>query len=184
MRDFPDREWFEEDKLQRTKHKVNRCEKSPFGDFLLCYDEIMEHILQGEDEMNAFALEVLRALPQNKEQATVVGLTGDLGSGKTTFAQFFAQGLHIKDRVVSPTYVIAKFYDIPEHSAWSKFVHIDAYRIEHPDEMRMLKWDGIIADPKNIILVEWPERMGELFPHDAVMLQFRFIDQGTRAVAR
>jgi tRNA threonylcarbamoyladenosine biosynthesis protein TsaE len=142
----------------------------------------MENIIQGEDEMNVFAFEVLRTLPANKEHATIVGLSGDLGSGKTTFAQFFAQALHVKERIVSPTYVIAKFYDIPNNALWNKFVHIDAYRIEDPEEMHMLKWTGIVADTKNIVLVEWPEHIKELFPKDTIMLQFRFIDQGTRAV--
>jgi tRNA threonylcarbamoyladenosine biosynthesis protein TsaE len=144
----------------------------------------MEHILHGEDQMNIFAREVLRTLSSNKEHATIVGLSGDLGSGKTTFAQFFAQGLHIEERIVSPTYVIAKFYDIPNNALWNKFIHIDAYRIEDPEEMRMLKWDGIVSETKNIVLIEWPERIKELFPKDAIMLQFRFIDQGTRAVIR
>jgi tRNA threonylcarbamoyladenosine biosynthesis protein TsaE len=159
-------------------------QKSPYGDFCYVIIKLMEKIIQGEDEMSVFALEVLRTLSPNKEHATIVGLSGDLGSGKTTFAQFFAQGLHIEERIISPTYVIAKFYDIPNNVRWSKFVHIDAYRIEDPEEMRMLKWDGIVVDTKNIVLVEWPEHIKELFPKDAIMLQFRFIDQGTRAVAR
>lgn len=142
----------------------------------------MEQIIKGEDKMDAFALEVLRTLPQNKERATVLGLSGDLGSGKTTFAQLFARGLCIEETISSPTYVIAKFYDIAHHPAWSRFVHIDAYRILDPEEMRRLKWEEIISEPKHIILVEWPEHIGELFPKDARMLQFRFIDQITRAV--
>jgi tRNA threonylcarbamoyladenosine biosynthesis protein TsaE len=144
----------------------------------------MEHILHGEDQMSAFALEVLRGLPQNKDHATVLGLSGDLGSGKTTFAQLFARGLHIEETISSPTYVIAKFYDIAHHSAWRRFVHIDAYRISDPEEMRRLKWEEIISEPKHIILVEWPEHIGELFPKDAPMLRFRFIDQTTRAVTQ
>lgn len=154
------------------------------GVFCCVIMKLMEQIINGEDEMSIFAFEVLRTLSPNKEHATVVGLSGDLGSGKTTFAQLFARGLLIEEHVVSPTYVIAKFYDIPHNAPWRKLVHIDAYRIEHPDEMRTLKWEGIIEDAKNIVLVEWPEHIGELFPKDAPILQFRFIDQGTRAVTR
>jgi tRNA threonylcarbamoyladenosine biosynthesis protein TsaE len=166
-------------------------QKSPMGDFFVLFTfhiflyviiNNMEHILQGEEEMGAFALDFLHTLTQQKERATVVGLSGDLGSGKTTFAQFFAQGLHIEERIVSPTYVIAKFYDIPNNPKWSKFVHIDAYRIEDPEEMRVLKWDGIIADSRHVVFVEWPERLQELLPEDVLMLQFRFINQGVRAV--
>lgn len=141
----------------------------------------MERNINGIKEMGIFASEVLRTLSAHPDHATVLGLTGDLGSGKTTFAQLFAQELCVKENVVSPTYVIAKFYDIA-HQNWKKFVHIDAYRIEHPDELRQLKWEQLTTDPKNIILVEWPERMKEQFPADAIMLQFRFIDQTTRSV--
>lgn len=146
---------------------------------------LMERIIQGEDEMGVFALLILRALPQNnKAHATVIGLSGDLGSGKTTFAQLFAKGLGVTERIVSPTYVIAKFYDISNNPLWNKFMHIDAYRIESSDEMRMLKWEAILEDPHHIVLIEWPERIGELFPKDAIMLQFKFIDQTTRAVTQ
>lgn len=144
----------------------------------------MEQIIKGEDEMSIFAIDILRTLTPSKDHATIVGLSGDLGSGKTTFAQLFARGLLIEEHIVSPTYVIAKFYDIAHNAPWKKLVHIDAYRIEDPAEMRTLKWEEIIADAKNIVLVEWPERVGGLFPKDAPMLQFRFIDQGTRAVTQ
>lgn len=142
----------------------------------------MERIVKGEEEMSVFAIEVLRTLQQNTTHATVLGLTGDLGSGKTTFTQLFAKALSIEAHVVSPTYVIAKFYDMTNHATWKRLVHIDAYRINSPEEMRALKWGEIIADPQNIVIVEWPERIGDLFPKDAFMLKFHFIDQTTRSV--
>ncbi|OGZ05051.1 MAG: tRNA (adenosine(37)-N6)-threonylcarbamoyltransferase complex ATPase subunit type 1 TsaE [Candidatus Lloydbacteria bacterium RIFCSPLOWO2_01_FULL_50_20] len=142
----------------------------------------MEKVIRSIAELERFAQEYLKALPAHAHKATVVGLSGDLGSGKTAFAKATARALGISEAVLSPTFVIAKFYKIPEHPRWSHFVHIDAYRIEDSAELKPLKWHDITADPRNIVLIEWPERIGELFPPDAAMLRFRFINETTRVI--
>lgn len=142
----------------------------------------METRLEGEDAMRAYAHEFIRTLTPHETHATIIGLSGDLGSGKTTFVRSAAEYLAIKDNVVSPTYVIAKFYDILGKSRWTKLIHVDAYRIGDPKELRPLKWENIIADPKNLIMIEWPEQIGEMFPDDAAVLRFRFINETTRTI--
>jgi tRNA threonylcarbamoyladenosine biosynthesis protein TsaE len=115
-------------------------------------------------------------------KAKVIALNGDLGSGKTTFTKYFAEALGISpETVTSPTFVIQKSFDI-SHSYFKKFVHIDAYRLEKPEEIEKLGWRETISDPTNLILVEWPENIGAALPPDSVTISFAFIDENTREI--
>jgi len=120
------------------------------------------------------------------EGATVVGLYGELGSGKTTFMKYLAEFFDIKETIQSPTYVIMRIYKLvakkSEDTKFSKaaervslvenfvssdflkLTHIDAYRIEKEDEMLNLGWQKIISDPKNLIFIEWPEKISGIMP--------------------
>ena len=90
----------------------------------------------------------------------VIALTGDLGAGKTTFTQGFAEGLGIKDKIISPTFVLIRQYKIPDTD--KTLFHIDLYRIEKFDELGL---EEIIEDPNNIILIEWAEKASDLLPN-------------------
>ena len=133
-------------------------------------------------ELEQFARGFLEKLPVNAAGATVVGLSGDLGSGKTAFVKAAARALGIKEMVLSPTFVLAKFYTIPERNSWSRLVHIDCYRIEDPDELKTVGWEKVMSDPRNLVLVEWPENAGETFPKNVPVLSFRFVDETTREI--
>jgi tRNA threonylcarbamoyl adenosine modification protein YjeE len=143
----------------------------------------MEHTVKSIAELEAFAGRILLDIAPEEARATVVGLSGDLGSGKTAFAGAVARALGITEIVCSPTFVLAKFYDIPKHPLWSRLVHIDAYRLEDPGELKALRFDELIRDPHNLVLVEWPEQVGALFPSDAHLLSFRVIDETTRSIS-
>jgi len=141
----------------------------------------VEREIKSITELEEFAAQFLSRLAKHKTHATIVGLSGELGSGKTAFAKAIAKALGLTEEVLSPTFVIAKFYQLKDPD-WNRLVHIDLYRIEDGDELRALKWESIMADPKNLVMVEWPEQIGALFPQDATMLKFRFIDESTRAI--
>ena len=111
---------------------------------------------------------------KNHEKAFAIGLQGDLGSGKTTFVQGFAKGFGVKEKVLSPTFVIMKKY--------GTLYHIDCYRLENSKELRELGWDKIMSDPQNIILIEWPERVQNVLPKDMVMIGFETINKNTRKI--
>jgi tRNA threonylcarbamoyladenosine biosynthesis protein TsaE len=112
-----------------------------------------------------------------KKKATVVGLYGDLGAGKTTFTQEVANYLGIKSNITSPTFVIMKKYRLKNKD---NFIHIDAYRIEQDDELKKLGWADIIEDPKNIIFVEWPEKIKDIMPDNHIKIKIKHIDENTR----
>lgn len=144
----------------------------------------MEQTIKSIAELERFADEFLEKLPTDTHSAMVVGLSGELGSGKTAFVKALAKALGVEDEVLSPTFVIAKFYETHGRHPRSRLVHIDAYRIEHPDELKVLRWGEIIADPHNLVVVEWPENLGEAFPPNAPIHMFRFVDETTRVIKR
>mgnify|MGYP001613871527 CR=1 FL=1 len=133
----------------------------------------MERRVSGTAEMDRFAAEFIAALsPAGESAATVLALSGELGVGKTTFTQHVAKALGVADTVNSPTFVIEKIYQLPLDSArgenkFSRLVHIDAYRLKGAEELKHLGWDEIIADSSNLIIIEWPEHVGEAIPENA-----------------
>jgi len=136
-------------------------------------------------ETQSYAEKFLQTLSPKKDTATVVGLYGELGAGKTTFAQGLARALGVFDTIVSPTFVIMKVYEIrdmrqeiregdvesnhisylkPHISAFKHLIHIDAYRLEKSEEILHLGWKDIIENKENLIVVEWPERIEDIMP--------------------
>ena len=109
-----------------------------------------------------------------RRRALVLGLTGDLGGGKTTFLQGFAKGLGIKERILSPTFIIMR--------RWGNFYHLDCYRIQKPKELLALGFKEIIADPQNIVAIEWADKVKKIIPKDAVWLNFDFIGPTKRKI--
>lgn len=118
----------------------------------------------------------------SKKHALVLALTGDLGSGKTTFAQGFLRGLGVRGRVNSPTFVLVKRFAIPASvktsvgrhgSRFKNAYHIDCYRVKKSAELSSLGLKEIFENPENIVLVEWPERLGKVLPKRWVSLVFK-----------
>ena len=134
-------------------------------------------------ETNKCAIELAREISSVsvKNRATVVALRGDLGSGKTAFTKALAKELGITETVLSPTFVIMKCYRL--HVTGYKFLfHIDAYRLDSASELRSIGWDDILTDPKNLVVIEWPEKVKGLLPKDTQEIKFRFIDDKTREI--
>lgn len=123
---------------------------------------------------------------KKNESALVVGLSGDLGSGKTAFTQALGKILNIKEVMTSPTFVIEKKYAIPSDSKlnipYSTLIHIDAYRLESGQELAVLDFKEMMLDPKNLILIEWPERVADILPTDFIKINFKFISESEREI--
>lgn len=117
----------------------------------------------------------------SQKTAVVVALSGDLGSGKTTFTQSVAKILRVEETVTSPTFVIEKIYELTNQK-FKHLIHIDAYRIEKSDELLHLGWNEIVSDPGNLILIEWPERVADIIPKNALKIFFAFVDENTRII--
>jgi len=136
------------------------------------------------------AKEILAGKPRSKEillrgrskkTAFIMGLEGELGGGKTTFLQGFARGLGIKQRVLSPTFVVMKKFRVPSSSVQG-FYHIDCYRIQKTEEISFLELRKIISMPENIVAIEWADRIRRVLPINSMMVKFNFIDKKTRKI--
>jgi len=141
------------------------------------------------EELRAAAVVFLNKLAEKapKKNATVVGLSGDLGAGKTAFTKCTASILGITEVITSPTFILEKVYAIPEGSMvgerFTKLVHIDAYRLDGGEEMKALDWNNIISDKHNLIFIEWPEQVKSALPEGMINLLFEYVDEGVRRVS-
>lgn len=140
----------------------------------------MEFLSKNVTQTAQIAFDFGAKLEPKERKATVVGLYGELGSGKTTFMKYLAEEFGIKETIQSPTFVIEKIYEL-KNKSFQHLIHIDAYRIEKEDEMINLGWQEIIADPSNLICVEWPERIaGVMPPHTKIY--FEHVDENSRKI--
>jgi tRNA threonylcarbamoyladenosine biosynthesis protein TsaE len=108
-----------------------------------------------------------RRLAKQTRRGDVIGLMGDLGSGKTTLARAFIRALGTgAEEVPSPTFTLVEVYGFPGHPpVW----HFDLYRLTAPEQAYELGIED--AWSEGISLVEWPERLGPLLPAEHVLVQ-------------
>ncbi len=104
---------------------------------------------------------------------TVLALKGDLGAGKTVFAQGVAKGLGISEAVDSPTFTILKIYE----GGRLPLYHFDVYRLEDADEMGELGLDEYL-DGDGLCLIEWAELIADILPPDTVYITIEREEDG------
>lgn len=140
------------------------------------------------EELRAAARSFLHWLNSEapKSTATVVGLSGDLGAGKTAFTKCVASILGITEIVTSPTFILEKVYIIPRESIvgehFTKLIHIDAYRLHSAEEMKALDWEAILQDKQNLVLIEWPENVEDALPKNRSTLSFQYVSEEVRSI--
>lgn len=105
----------------------------------------------------------------------VICLQGDLGAGKTTFAQGIAKGWGSLDQVTSPTFILVNVY---RRADQSQLFHMDAYRLDSTPEAEELDLDSMLA--QGALLIEWPERINGLVPDERLWVKLEHIDEEER----
>ena len=118
-----------------------------------------------------FGKEIAQKFLENKnnKHAQILAFEGDLGAGKTTFIQGFAQGLGIKEPVLSPTFVIFRKFKIKDPS-FNLFYHIDCYRLRNSQDLLDLGFKEFSSNPKNIIAIEWSDIVNDILPDDRILV--------------
>ena len=105
----------------------------------------------------------------------VICLQGDLGAGKTTFTQGLAQGWGSLDAVSSPTFILVNQY---RRADGAQLFHLDAYRLDSVPEAEELDLDSMLAE--GALIIEWPERLGNLIPKEHLLIQLDHISEEHR----
>lgn len=119
--------------------------------------------------------ELARALARQKKYACAAAfaLQGDLGAGKTTFVQGFLKGLGSKRRATSPTFILMRRHALRARGKFKNVFHIDAYRLKTPKHFAPLDMEVILNEPRNIILIEWPEQAKRFLPKNTTWIKFK-----------
>lgn len=112
----------------------------------------------------------------SQKDKRIFALVGDLGSGKTTFSQFFLRALGVEKKyLTSPTFLIIKSYNLTKLNfvRFEKVYHIDCYRLHNSKELLDLKFEEILNNPENILLIEWADKIKNLLPPETVWIYFK-----------
>lgn len=132
---------------------------------------LLQQVADAEVKLSRGSPEPIEKIRAGSHQAFLIALRGDLGAGKTTFTQVLAKELGITEAIQSPTYVLMKSYPI-SFGRFTKLIHIDAYRLDKPEEFSALKPESFLSDPQNLIVIEWPERVEGVLPKPDMLLNF------------
>ena len=123
--------------------------------------------------------EIAAKLAKNLKGGDIISLSGNLGGGKTTFVQGIAEGLGIKEKITSPTFVIIKEYPTIKNFS---LVHIDLYRITNFSEAQTAGISDYLEKSNKVCVIEWGERISDFLPEKTKLIKFKFIDESTREI--
>jgi len=132
--------------------------------------------VNSEEELIALA----RRWTTSLQGKVVVALYGELGAGKTRFAQGVAQALGVKEPVCSPTFAIAQEYC---GDNGKRLVHFDLYRLSGEQAVDDFGFEELLQRA-DVAVIEWPERAGRLLPEGAVSVKIDFGDTETERLVR
>lgn len=127
-----------------------------------------------------------KSLLQEMSGGEIICLYGDLGSGKTTFAQGIGETLGITKSLTSPTFLIIKTYTIDNKRKFpniNKLYHVDLYRIQTEHDIAETGLREMLADPFGIVVIEWAERMGNLLPEKRIDVKFEYVGEDKRKIS-
>ena len=129
------------------------------------------------EETQRIAIKLLSKI----NSGTVICLYGDLAAGKTTFTQGLAKGLGIP-RVVSPTFIIMRQYQVNGSPIIKTFYHLDLYRLNTVEEIRAFDIDEIWSDSANLLVIEWPEKFQKILPKKRIDIYLKATGDNQREI--
>ena len=117
--------------------------------------------IKNEEETKEFGLKI----GQEAVPGQVIGLIGDLGTGKTTLTKYIARGLGVEENISSPTFMIVREY----HGGRMPLYHFDVYRIGDPEELFDIGPDEYF-DGDGLCVVEWADMVMPQLPEDSMFI--------------
>ena len=133
-------------------------------------------------DLEAEAEAVVAVLKPKQDTATLLTLSGDLGAGKTAFTQAAARALGVTEPVTSPTFVLAKSYALVGQ-AFTRLVHIDAYRLTEGKDLKALDFAHTLEDPQTLVMLEWPEIVNDVLPMADVAITLKVRSDTEREIS-
>lgn len=117
--------------------------------------------IKNEEETKEFGMKI----GQEAVPGQVIGLIGDLGTGKTTLTKYIARGLGVEENISSPTFMIVREY----HGGRMPLYHFDVYRIGDPEELFDIGADEYF-DGDGLCVVEWADMVMPQLPEDSMFI--------------
>ena len=137
----------------------------------------MEIECNSVEETQKFASEFSKTI----EMGSIISLNGDLGAGKTTFAQGFARGMGIKQHVGSPTFKLVSEYQGEN----MKLFHVDCYRLSGIDDFLNMGGENLLLPESGVCLFEWASIIERVLPDNTVIIDFiRFKDNSNKRLIK
>ncbi len=133
----------------------------------------METIVNSLQELDAVAAEIVNIFPSKR----IFLLYGEMGAGKTTLINSFCRVLKVSDNTSSPTFSIVNEYSSENGPVY----HFDFYRLKHENEALDLGYEEYFYS-NDYCFVEWPEKIPNLLPEDAVKLTIEVISTTRRKI--
>ena len=121
-------------------------------------------------ETARIAKEFAARILKSKKTPVIIGLSGNLGSGKTFFTRSFLAGIGVKEKITSPTFVIMREYML-KRGVFKKAYHLDVYRLE-PKDLKVLGFSRLLKEKHAIIIIEWAEKIKKLLPKKTIWIHF------------
>lgn len=125
---------------------------------------------------------IAASLAARMKGGEVLALIGDLGAGKTTFAQAFAAALGVEERVQSPTFIFMHEHRLAREGGPRYFVHADAYRGGVP-ELRNIGIEEYFGRPDAVVLIEWADRVEAMLPPKTMTVRLAHLGGDRRSIA-
>ncbi len=143
----------------------------------------MMYVSHSPEDTQRFAREQAMLFTREGEgHPIVIALEGELGAGKTTFTQAFAEALGVHEHVKSPTFVLMKHYHIVGVPKYHTLYHLDCYRLNSSADLLPLGTGDIIHLPGTIILIEWAERVADILPRNHWVVHIDHIAEQERNI--
>lgn len=109
----------------------------------------------------------------------ILAFEGDLGAGKTTFIQGLAKGLGIKEKILSPSFILMRGFKISKKLGY--FYHLDCYRLDSHKDLRLFGLKDIFRGG-NIVAIEWADKVKRILPKKHIKIKLKWLGENKREI--